>query len=153
LVVCTSDGSHKPIDQLEHALKHIEQHTPALNLPRLILVPFRQIQHLLHLHVELVQNVKIHQAQQDQERGADRRPDYPADGAEAVEARRYRRSSSRYDDRCDNDNAGTVRASLDLIDRNGTYVECPREKNVPTVTGCWPVASNLRVIKSIAWII
>lgn len=39
------------------------------------------------------------------------------------------------------------------IDRlEETYVECPREKNVPTVTGCWPVASNLRVIKSIAWI-
>lgn len=30
------------------------------------------------------------------------------------------------------------------------YVEWPREKNVPTVTGFWPVASNLRVIKSIA---
>lgn len=38
------------------------------------------------------------------------------------------------------------------MDWNETYVECPREKNVPTVTGCWPVASNLRVIKSIAWI-
>lgn len=31
-----------------------------------------------------------------------------------------------------------------------TYVECPSEKKVPTVTGFWPVASNLRVIKSMA---
>lgn len=33
----------------------------------------------------------------------------------------------------------------------GAYVECPREKKVPTVTGCWPVASRRRVIRSMAW--
>jgi hypothetical protein len=30
------------------------------------------------------------------------------------------------------------------------YVECPSEKNVPTVTGRWPAAMSLRVIRSIA---
>lgn len=30
------------------------------------------------------------------------------------------------------------------------YVECPKEKKVPTVTGFWPLASSLRVIKSMA---
>lgn len=32
-----------------------------------------------------------------------------------------------------------------------TYVECPREKNVPTVTGRCPVAINRRVMRSIAY--
>lgn len=30
------------------------------------------------------------------------------------------------------------------------YVECPSEKNVPTVTGRWPAAMRRRVMRSIA---
>lgn len=31
-----------------------------------------------------------------------------------------------------------------------TIVECPREKNVPTVTGRWPEATRRRVMRSMA---
>lgn len=38
--------------------------------------------------------------------------------------------------------------------KKGTaHVEWPREKNVPTVTGRWPDAINLRVMRSMAWAI
>jgi hypothetical protein len=30
------------------------------------------------------------------------------------------------------------------------YVECPNEKNVPTVTGRWPAAMRRRVMRSMA---
>jgi hypothetical protein len=32
-----------------------------------------------------------------------------------------------------------------------TNVECPKEKKVPTVADCWPVATSRLVIRSIAW--
>lgn len=52
-------------------------------------MPLRKIQNLLHLLDELVQDVRIHETKEDQERGTDRATNDPANRAEAVEAGRH----------------------------------------------------------------
>lgn len=107
----------------------------------------------MHLFKQLVEDVRIHDTQQDEKGGADGAADDTADGAETVEPRGYCSSSGCHDNRGDNDNADidyqyeevSSTANID------TYVEWPNEKKVPTVTGICPVASSLLVIKSIAY--
>lgn len=142
-----------PIDQLEHLSQHIEQNAPAFNLPRFIFMALGEVQDLLHLSVQSVEDIGVHQTQQDQESRTDRGPDNAANRTEAVEALRHSRGGSCHYNRGDDDNpVRRVSTDRDLFRQSAsTHVEWPSEKKVPTVTGLWPPASSRLVIKSIAW--
>lgn len=139
-----------PVNKLEHLPKNTEHDSSALDLPRLVLLTDGKVQDLLHLPVELVQNVRIHKTQENQKRRTDRGANNATDGAEAVKARRNRCCCSSYDNGGNDDNAVFVRMPASFDFEGVAHVECPKEKNVPTVTGFWLLASSLRVIKSMA---
>lgn len=57
-----------------------------------------QIQNLLHLLDELVQDICVHETEEDQERSTDRATNDPANPAEAIEPGRHSGSGGRDDD-------------------------------------------------------
>lgn len=75
---------HLPINQLEHLLEKMKQTPSALYLESLFFPrPHRdQHPHLLH---QLIQDVEIHDSEQNQEAGGDRGADYGADVREGGE--------------------------------------------------------------------
>lgn len=87
-----------PVNNLEHLPENTEHNSSALNLPRLILLTDGKVQDLLHLSVQLVQNVRVHETQEDQKRRTDRGANNATNSAEAVEARGDRCCSGGYDD-------------------------------------------------------
>lgn len=100
---------------------------------------------------ELVENIPIHKTQHDEKSGAHGAADYSSYGAEAIKAFGYSGSSGCNDDGGDDDDAAlSCQSGIPERGLDSAYVECPREKYVPTVTGFWPVARSLRVIRSIA---
>lgn len=120
-----------PVNKLEHLPKNIEHDSSTLNLPSLILLTSGKVQDLLHLSVQLVQDVRIHKTQEDQKRRTDRGANNATNSAEAVEARRDRCCSGGHDDRGDDDNpvliSNAVRPnSIGLLTSN-----VPRRKRYP----------------------
>ena len=87
-----------PINKLEQLLEHVEQATASLHLPSFLLLSFLEVDDFPQLSDELVQYIHIHDAQQDEERSADRGPDYTADGAVGVKLGGYGCSGRGDDD-------------------------------------------------------
>lgn len=80
-----TNGKSSPIDQFEHFLQDREEDATALNLPRFIFRAFRKIEYLLHLLDQFIENIGVHDAKKDQERGTDAASDDSTDRAEFVE--------------------------------------------------------------------
>ena len=90
-----------PINKNKHLFEHGEQESIPFNLPYIdfffihlhiirilscMLSPTIESKHLAHLLNKFVQDVRIHDPQQDQKRGADGSTYDAADGAETAEA-------------------------------------------------------------------
>lgn len=113
--------------------------------------------HLLH---QLAQNIRIRNTQKDQYSGGNRSTDDASDSTERAEFRADGCSCCSHHDGRDDDNAIQVsldtwnecsKAKSERVERGKKmelYVEWPKEKNVPTATGFWPVATRRRVTRS-----
>lgn len=90
-----------PINKNKHLFEHREQESTTFDLPYIdfffiylhiirmlgcMLSPTIESKHLAHLLNKFVQDVRIHDPQQDQKRGADGSTYDAADGAETAEA-------------------------------------------------------------------
>lgn len=76
-----------PIDQLEHLFEDSEQDPPTFYLPSLMVFSLWKVEDPLQFLDKFVQNVRIHQTQDDQEGRTDGGSDDSTHGAEAVKTR------------------------------------------------------------------
>lgn len=109
----------RAVDELEHALQDAEKHAAALDFPGL----FRRLvglhpNDLSDLHDELVQNVGIHDSEEDQECRRDGSADDATDVAKAVETAGHARRRGCHDNRGDNDD-GTMSETEERPHRDG----------------------------------
>ena len=96
----------RPIDQFEHPLQNTEEEASTFDLPCLLgCFLGLKSDNFLHLHDKPVQDVRIHDSQQEEEGGGHRGANYSADIAEAVEAFGYTSCGGRHNNRCDDDNS------------------------------------------------
>lgn len=64
-------GNAVPIDKPEHLLQDLEKAPTAFELELLLRLASRRVDQLLQLRDELVQDIDVHEAEYDQERGRD----------------------------------------------------------------------------------
>ena len=82
------DYGRLPINESEHRLQNPKKDSTPFDFPLLFLA-FLVVKGLLHLLNELVEDIPIHDAQQDKECGTDRAPNYTTNFAIVVEPIRH----------------------------------------------------------------
>jgi len=144
---------HLLINHSKHLFHNTEQTSSSIELKTLRTLQPRigTLQIFIQLLHKLVENEHVHDAKNDEKSSWYWRSNNASDLTVFVKFISNCGCSGCNYRWGDDDNTTKVSVCCFPSDGGMTNVECPREKNVPIVTGFWPFATNLRVVRSIAY--